>query len=587
MAAQRVAVLGGGIGGLTAAHELAERGFQVDVYEASDAVGGKARSQGLPGTGTGGRADLPGEHGFRFYPAFYEHVTDTMARIPVDDFGSVLGRLIPSDEAGIAAADDSPIHRFSRRPMSSPGELVATLEEAFSTVEAEEEDLARFAWKTLLYLTSSHARREGEYTERSWWEFLDADDFSKDFQGYVRAIPRTMVAMDPKRGAAKTIGDISMQLLLDFGERAHQNDRTMDGPTTERWLEPWRVHLESLGGRIHTHEPVLGLEVDGGRVSAAVLKGGRRVEADWFVSGLPVEVMMRLISDDLAALDPDLDRLRGADPDWLTAWMVGAQFFLRQDVPVVRGHVFFPDSAWACTMISQNQFWSQHGPAFHERFGDGSARGVLSVDISDWFERSPVTGLAASQTPDRDAVLDEIWRQVKEGLNATGREILRDADVVARHLDSGIVFPGGGAVPINKTPLLVHPPGSQRVRPPAATRVENLLIASDYVRTDTDLASMEGASEAARHAVNALLDRVGATLPRCQTWTLQEPAVFAAARKLDEELFERGLPHTMEAIEDLGEVGRALPAALRRRLRPSRGLGFVRSVERRLRSLVD
>jgi 15-cis-phytoene desaturase len=142
-------------------------------------------------------------------------------------------------------------------------------------------------------------------------------------------------------------------------------------------------------------------------------------------------------------------------------------------------------------------------------------------------------------------------------------------------------------VPINKTPLLVHPPGSQRVRPPAATRVENLLIASDYVRTDTDLASMEGASEAARHAVNALLDRVGATLPRCQTWTLQEPAVFAAARKLDEELFERGLPHTMEAIEDLGEVGRALPAALRRRLRPSRGLGFVRSVERRLRSLVD
>src|SRR5437773_2345920 len=40
---KRVAVLGGGMAGLTAAHELAERGFQVTVYE-RNALGGKARS---------------------------------------------------------------------------------------------------------------------------------------------------------------------------------------------------------------------------------------------------------------------------------------------------------------------------------------------------------------------------------------------------------------------------------------------------------------------------------------------------------------------------------------------------------------
>src|ERR671925_1529660 len=77
-----VAVLGGGVGGLSAAHELAERGFDVTVYEARDAFGGKARSMPVPGSGTGGRADLPGEHGFRFFPGFYKNVTDTMARIP-------------------------------------------------------------------------------------------------------------------------------------------------------------------------------------------------------------------------------------------------------------------------------------------------------------------------------------------------------------------------------------------------------------------------------------------------------------------------------------------------------------------------
>src|SRR5919107_4597767 len=88
-----VAVLGGGVAGLSAAHELAERGFAVAVYEARDRFGGKARSFGVPGSGTDGRADLPAEHGFRFFPGFYKHLPDTMRRIP-DAGTTVLDNLI-------------------------------------------------------------------------------------------------------------------------------------------------------------------------------------------------------------------------------------------------------------------------------------------------------------------------------------------------------------------------------------------------------------------------------------------------------------------------------------------------------------
>ena len=77
-----VAILGGGVGGLSAAHELAERGFEVTVYERNAVFGGKARSLSVAASGVGGRKDLPGEHGFRFFPGFYKHVTDTMSRIP-------------------------------------------------------------------------------------------------------------------------------------------------------------------------------------------------------------------------------------------------------------------------------------------------------------------------------------------------------------------------------------------------------------------------------------------------------------------------------------------------------------------------
>src|SRR5918911_5596773 len=79
--ATKVIVLGGGVAGMTAAHELAARGFEVTVFELRSIPGGKARSMdAIPGTG--GRRALPGEHGFRFFPGFYRHVPDTMSRIP-------------------------------------------------------------------------------------------------------------------------------------------------------------------------------------------------------------------------------------------------------------------------------------------------------------------------------------------------------------------------------------------------------------------------------------------------------------------------------------------------------------------------
>ena len=80
----RVAVLGGGIAGLTAAHELAGRGFAVTVYElrgeGDRGLGGKARSQYFRVNGV----EVPGEHGYRFMPAFYRCLPDYATRGPIE-----------------------------------------------------------------------------------------------------------------------------------------------------------------------------------------------------------------------------------------------------------------------------------------------------------------------------------------------------------------------------------------------------------------------------------------------------------------------------------------------------------------------
>jgi hypothetical protein len=51
---------------------------------------------------------------------------------------------------------------------------------------------------------------------------------------------------------------------------------------------------------------------------------------------------------------------------------------------------------------------------------------------------------------------------------------------------------------------------------------------------------MEGANEAARRAVNGILDATGSAAQRCQVWPLREPSVFEAARRADRVLWTVG-----------------------------------------------
>ncbi|MBK8255797.1 MAG: FAD-dependent oxidoreductase [Polyangiaceae bacterium] len=539
--AKRVLILGGGVGGLSAAHELVERGFEVEVFESRRAFGGKARSIPVPGSGTEGRPNLPGEHGFRFFPGFYKHLPDTMKRIPFgDNSHGVYTNLVQATEYLMAERPDKNLTFLVRFP-----ESIAEWREAFTTyfnaqkLGIPKDELAYFVEMLMVILTSCKERRLAEYENIPWWDFISAAKMSKNYQTYLaRGLTRSLVAMRAEVASTRTVGDIFLQLLLDVYAPGIDFDRVLNGPTTERWIEPWIGYLTERGVELHRRTMVKAIRVISGQIAYITVRDPdgtlRDVAADYYVSALPVEQMRKLLNADLLAADPNLAKLSRLK----VAWMNGLQVYLKNDHSFANGHINFVTTPWALTAVSQQQFFVK---PFTE-YGNGDVRGCLSIDISDWETPGILYGKAARDLDSAEKIANEVIAQMRAALAPSAAAALADENIERWFLDPDIVI---GTPTRNQEPLLINTAGSWKNRPEAATALPNFFLAADYVRTYTDLATMEAANEAARRAVNSILARSGSRAEPCHLWKLQEPLVFAPMREYDKLRFELGLPNAL------------------------------------------
>ena len=556
----KVIVLGGGIAGMSAAHELVKRGYDVEVFERRSLAGGKARSLPVieppgdaPPSGNGKATTspsrrgqkpwLPGEHGFRFFPRFYQHVVDTMQGIPYQG-GNVADNLVDTTRVQVARFDRPSFFLPARFPHTA-GDFQTILHTALGVLSGAVGipviESARFAMRLWQIFTSCEERRLTEYEKISWWDFIDAENASEAYKRvFGHGITRSLVAAKARRASTKTIGNIFTQIVFDILRPGVSADRVLNGPTNDVWIDPWLEHLRREGVRYHLDAEVIRINCVRGVIRSATINVAgreREVAGDYFIGAVPVERMADLLSPEMLSADPSLasiEKLKDA-----VEWMNGIQFYLTEDIPIVHGHTIYLDSPWAITSISQPQFWRDYDLG---DYGDGKVRGIISVDISNWNVRG-LNGKTARECS-RDEVAHEVWDQLKRSLNFDGRQLIRDEQLHYWFLDADIEYdnPARPGTEVNTEPLLVNYVDTWRLRPEAVTRIPNFFLAGDYVRTTTDLATMESANEAARRAVNGVLTASRSSKDPCQLWNFHEPEALAAWRAYDRVRWRQGLP---------------------------------------------
>ncbi|WP_101948413.1 FAD-dependent oxidoreductase [Mycobacterium sp. 3519A] len=510
-----VAVLGAGIAGLTAAHELAERGFVVTVYEARRdernglgsapagtyppvKLGGLAASQySTMGTRDGSRAELrpfpgrrgqprppsravAGEHGFRFFPAYYLHIWDLFNRIPVyEPMETADGTTewIPTSRTIMdnvrrvvtqgTTVEGKPSLVFPRELPRSPAEFLSILSQ-LAGLGFTASDVATFQSRLLRYLVTSPLRRARELQNMSSYDFFVGRDsrtginrysYTQNFDSLLREMPRVLAAFDPRWGDARTNITTYLQLYLNMGRRDDKADGVLNGPTTEAWFDHWYRHLTALGVRfVHAAATCLDPPVfDPGRPAhlrprtQITLADGTQINPDYAVVALDAPAAEYLTSalraagtgGTVARLDgfatspppPDgpfqpqetrstsrrdpyaMDQL-GRVPWDRFQTLCGIQYYFDTEFQLLRGHMYYAGTEWGLSSINQHGMWERR--PILDRDGHVS---VLSVDIGDFNTPSRHLvdefgrGKAARDcTPDEIAA--EVWRQIVAALTS-------------------------------------------------------------------------------------------------------------------------------------------------------------------------
>lgn len=583
-----VLIFGGGVAGLTAAHELCERNFEVSVYEARH-WGGKVRSMGKPGTGTEGRKDLPGEHGFHFFPTFYKHIPDTMKRIPFEN-GTVFDNIVEGYQELIARKDAPHLIAPSHAPRDYTDILRLLKAWRNTLLGLPPEEFRFFLMRMAKFMSACEDRRIAEFDNISWWDFIEADRMSKTYQQLVgRVGPHLLIAVPAQEASARTLGNAFIQMLHTALTPKGNIERSLNGPPSDKWADPWVRYISTKATMVLGAE-LLNFHFDPGarRITGAqVRRNGieETVIGDFYICAVPLEAATPLITQEMREACPSLSGMSGLT----LAWMNGIQFFLDRSLPLVHGHVAFEDSAWALTSVSQYQFWKD-GFDFNGH-GDGRCREVFSIIISDW--NAP--GTEVVRKPARECSPEEIFEEVLAQVNAALSNRLKiqhqgidiqpipreaildwfldpDIQYTARKKASGweaLPPPDGGAwsssrlsnetracftghpnqthlFAFNAEPLFITTVGSWNGRPEAVTSIPNFFLASDYVKTSMDFASAEGANEAGRKAANGVLSASKSREPRVNIWPRAELTAFVPLQRIDSARFRRGKPQ-MEA----------------------------------------
>ena len=395
--------------GLAAAHELAERGFAVTVYE-RNALGGKARSD--PGRRHRGRrapATCPASTASASSPASTttSRTRCGASRSPGNPNG-VYDNLVAAERRQVAARGRPPRRRLVRhRPRPAAGADASTACAASSSSELGGTRRPAAGARLLRRAPAGlrHQLRRAPLRPVGARQLVGLHQGRRQVARSTRrrsppGLTRNLVAAKETVASTRTIGHMGEAFVWNIMGRGNDGapDRVLNLPTNEAWIDPWVVHLQEPRRALPVGRTVEALERRGrphrrrahARPPRPPRTASRPTGSSW-----PCRSSGRgsVLGPKVRALDPALNGARRACSS--TGCPASSSTCARK-VDITRGHMTFLDAPWALTALTQGAVLGRRATS-PATTATGRAVDCLSVDISDWDTPGMLYGKPAKQ----------------------------------------------------------------------------------------------------------------------------------------------------------------------------------------------
>jgi len=463
---KKVAIIGGGLSGLSCAKYLADAGHEPIVYEARDVLGGKVSAW------QDGDGDWI-ETGLHIFFGAYPNMMNLFEELGIEE------RLQWKEHQMTFAMQELPGEFTSFKfPPNVPAPFNMAAAILTNTEMLTLEEKIRMVPGLLPMLLQGQSFIDAQ-DELSVGEFMQKYGMPKRINDEIFiAMGKALDFTDPDK--------LSMSVILTamnrfINEADGSQTAFLDGNQPERLCKPIVDHITARGGQVHTGKPISSIDVNpqDNSVQALILADGTIVEADVYVSAMPVDIIKRLVPKAWSQIPyfRQLSELEG--------------------IPVINLQIWF-----------DKKLTSVDGLCF-------SRSPLLSVyaDMSTCCEEH------ASETA---SMLELVFAPATEAVGADRNWIASsDEEIVHATLlelqrlfpnEIGPNAPDGGAQVIKssvvRVPRSVYAttPGRNKFRPSQESPISNFVMAGDFA-AQKYLGSMEGAVLSGKLAAEVICDK--------------------------------------------------------------------------------
>jgi squalene-associated FAD-dependent desaturase len=445
-ASKSVVIIGGGVAGIAAAVALSEAGFRVQLFEKRPLLGGRASS--FLDKATGARIDEC-QHGTM---RCCTNLADLLTRLGVHDQIQYFDAIEFLDRNG---------KRSAIRGSSLPAPLHTSF--SFLTFKSLNlRDKVGIARAMLAMLHTKPNPKQDDLDVAAWFRRMGQTE---------QAVKRFWrpVLVSACNDELERISCLHAFKIFRDGFLLHPEAFRFGVPRVPLatlYTEPTLAYLQQRGGCIRTKTIVDEIHFERNRVTGVSLMDGERIEADYYVSALQFDLLLKLLPPTVTEGVPYWENLRKLE----LAPLCGIHLWF--DRPI--------DCPPALAILDRDTEWIFNKT---QNFGlPANEETYLSVVIS--------ASRRFAETP-KEELLAHILEEVRECLPDA-----RQANLLRSHV---VRWPKATFSPL---------PGVETLRPDQRSPIENLYVAGEWTQTGWP-STMESAARSGYRAAEYLLEREG------------------------------------------------------------------------------